>query len=134
MRVMMLLVSLFLVAPLARAQDAAAEIRAVIAGQIDAFRADDLERAFSFASPGIRRMFGSPDRFGEMVRRGYPMVRSPGMVKFSGLNERGGQNVQSVLLTDQAGALFIIDYDMILTEGGWQIDGVRLRAGRDAGA
>ena len=49
-------------------------IRSTITGQMEAFRADDFERAFTFAAPNIKRMFGSPDRFGTMVRNGYPMV------------------------------------------------------------
>jgi Domain of unknown function (DUF4864) len=136
MRVLMLLAILFggFGAPMARAQDAAADIQSVISNQIEAFRADDLEKAFSFASPMIQRMFGSPARFGQMVQEGYPMVRRPAEVKFSGLDELDGHKVQSVLMTDQDGTLFIVDYDMIQGEGGWQINGVRVRKAGDASA
>jgi len=34
-------------------------IQAVISAQFDAFRADDVEAAFDFASPGIQRIFRS---------------------------------------------------------------------------
>ena len=54
----------------------------MISEQIDALRADDFATAFTFASPGIQRMFGSPARFGAMVREGYPMVRRPRDVRF----------------------------------------------------
>ena len=84
----------------ARAEDPAAAIRQVISEQIEAFEADDFETAFSFASPGIREMFGTPGRFGEMVREGYPMVWRPGEVRFSDLAERDGRTVQRVLVTD----------------------------------
>ena len=58
----------------ARAEDAAGAIRQVISDQIAAFQADDFATAFTFASPGIRAIFGTPGRFGAMVRGGYPMI------------------------------------------------------------
>ncbi len=133
-----LLVALTLVTAIAwspaRSQDAAAAIRGVISDQIAAFRADDFETAFGFASPAIRRMFGAPDRFGEMVRRGYPMVWRPADVRFSTLAERDGALIQSVLVTDRAGTLHILDYEMIRGEDGWRINGVWLRPPAGAGA
>lgn len=59
-----------------------AAIRGVIGSQLDAFEADDVDRAFGFASNGIRGMFGTPERFGQMVREGYPMVWRPGEVRY----------------------------------------------------
>lgn len=118
----------------ARAQEANADIEAVISSQIEAFRADDFETAFSFASPTIRRMFGDPDRFGEMVQNGYPMVWRPRDVRFSGVETRDGRTVQSVVVTDQAGAPHVLDYEMIEGEDGWRINGVMLRRPGDAGA
>lgn len=117
-----------------RAQDAAEAIRSVISGQIAAFRENDFERAFSFASPSIRRMFGNPTSFGSMVRHGYPMVWRPADVRFSGLRQEDGRTVQSVLVTDQEGALYVMDYEMVQGDGGWQIDGVTVRRAGDAGA
>ncbi len=118
----------------AGAQDAEADIQAVISGQIEAFKADDFETAFSFASPTIKRMFGSPARFGAMVQTGYPMVWRPAQVRFSGVQTRGGRTIQSVVVTDQSGALYVLDYEMIAVDGGWQIDGVTVRRTGDAGA
>ncbi len=116
----------------ARGQEA--EMQSVISRQIEAFEADDLAAAFGFASPGIQRMFGSPERFGEMVREGYPMVWRPGALRFSGLEAEGGRMVQGVLVTDRSGAVFLLDYHMVEGEGGWLIDGVTLRRAGDAGA
>lgn len=118
----------------ARAQDAGADIQAVISGQIEAFKVDDFETAFSFASPSIKRMFGDPDRFGAMVQSGYPMVWRPAEVRFSGLETTGGRTIQSVVVTDSAGALHVLDYEMIPADSGWQINGVTLRRTGDAGA
>jgi hypothetical protein len=115
----------------ARAQDA--DIRSVISSQIEAFKADDFETAFGFASPGIKRMFGTPDRFGQMVRSGYPMVWRPAEVRFGALETRGGRQVQPVLVTDASGAVYVLDYEMIEMADGWRIDGVTLRRG-DLGA
>ena len=118
----------------ARAQDAADAIRRVISDQIAAFEADDFATAFTFASPGIQHMFGSADRFGQMVRQGYPMVWHPGGVRFAGLTEEGGRTLQRVFVTDAAGALHLLEYEMVPGEGGWRIDGVRLLQDGDVGA
>ncbi len=129
-----LLVAAALAASPARAQTAETDIRAVISEQIEAFKADDFDRAFTYASPTIKRMFGDSDRFGRMVRDGYPMVWRPGSLRFSGLTEKNGRTVQSVLITDEAGALYVVDYEMVTIGGDWQINGVWVRKPGDAGA
>jgi hypothetical protein len=118
----------------ARAEDAGAAIRQVIADQIEAFESDDFETAFGYASPGIREIFGTPGRFGAMVRDGYPMVWRPAAVRFSALAERGGRTLQRVLVTDRAGVLHLLEYEMVEGEQGWRIDGVRLLEEGAAGA
>jgi hypothetical protein len=117
----------------ASAQDAGQAIREVISSQIEAFGADDVDTAFGFASPGIRRLFGSPERFGDMVRSGYPMVWRPGSLRFAELREEDGRTVQVVLIVDGSGTLHVLDYEMVQGEGGWLIDGVSFRRG-DLGA
>jgi hypothetical protein len=117
-----------------RAQTADADIRAIISSQIEAFKADDFETAFSFASPTLRQMFGNPQRFGAMVQTGYPMVWRPAQVQFSRLETRGGRTVQSVIVTDGAGALHVLDYEMVAGDDGWRINGVMARRPGDAGA
>lgn len=107
--------------------DPAQEIRAVIANQIAAFAAEDFEQAFSYASPTIRQKFGSAARFGRMVQQGYPMLLRPAGIRFAGLAEQQGHSVQSVLVTDLAGKLYVVDYVMIPAGDGWQIDGVSIR-------
>ena len=64
-------------------------IEDVITSQLDAFNARNTERAFSFASPMIKRLFGTPDNFGGMVARGYPMVWDNDFVRFLDRAERG---------------------------------------------
>lgn len=119
---------------LPRAEAAESAIRKVISDQISAFLADDFETAFTYASPGIRRMFRDPDRFGRMVREGYPMVWRPADVRFTTLERREDRTVQSLMVIDERGALHVLDYDMVETERGWEIDGVRVRRPNDAGA
>ena len=119
-----LMMTLVLALP-ARADDAA--IRSVISAQIEAFLADDFETAFTHASPSIRSIFGTSERFGQMVRRGYPMVWRPAEVEFLSTERRGGRLWQDVLIRDGEGALHILEYQMIEGEDGWKINAVRLR-------
>jgi hypothetical protein len=114
--------------------DPQAAVRAVISAQIEALKVDDFERAFSFASPGIREMFGTSERFGQMVREGYPMVWRPGEVRFSDLDRRDGRTLQRMLVTDGAGALYVLEYEMVRGEDGWRIDGVRILDDEGVGA
>ncbi|MEM6441061.1 MAG: DUF4864 domain-containing protein [Pseudomonadota bacterium] len=113
---------------------AAGAIEQVIASQIDAFLRDDFEGAFAFASPGIRRFFGSSDRFGAMVRQGYPMVWRPRGWRFAELSPERGRLRQTVVLEDASGVSHVADYFMIETDDGWRIDGVTLRPKVGAGA
>jgi ketosteroid isomerase-like protein len=115
----------------ARAEDAGstaerAAIRTVIEGQIDAFRRDDAAGAFSFASPTIRRQFGTAETFLQMVRRGYRPVYRPREVEFQGLEaaEDGDGLVQRVLLIGPDGqpveALYMMQRQ---PDGSWRING-----------
>ena len=110
------------------------EVTAVIQSQIEAFLADDFATAFTFASPGIKEMFGSSDRFGLMVREGYPMVWRPAEVQYLELRTEGGYTAQRVLITDQNGASHILEYQMIPAGDGWQIAGVRILRAAGVGA
>ena len=101
-------------------------IEATIDAQIDAFLRDDFAGAFGYASPNIQGIFGSSDRFGQMVRRGYPMVWRPAEVDYEDLREIAGNLWQRVRITDQAGKVHFLDYQMIETGEGWRINGVQL--------
>lgn len=131
-----LVVALTIWAGAASAQDAApdAAIRGVIGDQITALRADDFGKAFGYASPLIRDMFGTPDTFGAMVRQGYPMVHRPADIRWLPLREQAGQTIQRVMIRDAQGRVHFLDYEMIRAETGWQINGVRLVPPEGAGA
>ncbi|KIC37649.1 hypothetical protein RA27_21095 [Ruegeria sp. ANG-R] len=111
-----------------------AEIEANISAQIQAFKADDFATAFTFASPNIQRLFGDPDNFGVMVRRGYPMVWRPADVRFLELREISGALWQKVMITDGDGRVHLLDYQMIQQEGRWKINGVQLLGNSDPSA
>ena len=103
------------------------DIEKVISNQIDAFLADDFETAFTYASPMIKDIFGTPEKFGQMVRQGYPMVWRPSEVNFLSIDRRGKELWQNVMVRDAEGALYILEYQMIPGEMGWLINAVRVR-------
>ena len=111
-----------------------AEIEATIQGQLNAFLADDFGTAFTFASPSIKGMFGTAERFGQMVQQGYPMVWRPGNARYLDLRQEQGQLFQRVMITDQAGRLFMLDYQMMPEGDDWQINGVQVLRAPAAGA
>ena len=101
-------------------------ITGTIQSQMDALMNDDFKQAFSYASPMIKQMFGTPEIFGSMVARGYPMVHRPSDIRFLELREIAGALYQKVQVRDAAGQIHILDYQMIQGENGWQINGVQL--------
>lgn len=109
----------------ARADEAA--IRSVISSQIEAFLADDFERAFEFASPTIQDIFKTPDQFGRMVREGYPMVWRPADVQFLSIDEINGVLWQTVQVQDGQGNAFLVGYQMVEGPEGWKINAVRVK-------
>ncbi len=109
-------------------------IEATIDSQIDAFLKDDFARAFSFASPGIQGLFVNHQRFGQMVRNGYPMVWRPADVRYLKLREVAGALWQRVLIRDRAGGVHLLDYQMVRIDGRWRINGVHILREPDIGA
>lgn len=102
------------------------EIAATIDAQIEAFRSDDLGRAFSHASPALRRVFRNAENFGEMVRRGYPMVLDPSDIQYLELRQKAGSLWQKVRITDASGRVHLLDYQMVNVENRWKINAVLL--------
>jgi hypothetical protein len=127
-----LLLALSLAPAALRAQDSA--ISDVIQGQISAFQADDFDTAFDYASPTIKRLFGTPERFGQMVQSGYPMVYRPAEVRMLDQRDLGSAKMQRVMIRDAQGRFHFLDYQMIPTDMGWQINGVQILAEPEVGA
>ncbi len=109
-------------------------IEATIQNQFNAFLAGDVGTAFSFAAPNIQGIFGTADNFGAMVQNGYPMVWRPADVKYLGLRTVAGGLYQKVAITDQAGALHVLEYEMVPAGDGWVIGGVQILRAPDVGA
>jgi hypothetical protein len=111
--------------PLARAD--AHQVRAVVEAQLDAFARDDAVRAFSYAAPAIREMFGDAERFMAMVRRSYAVVYRPASVAFLVADADGDEVVQPVHLTDASGALWLAVYRLQRQpDRSWRIAGCEL--------
>lgn len=123
---------LTLAAP-AGAQDVSAAdgaaIRDVIQGQVEAFRRDDGEAAFGYASPSIRRQFGTADMFMRMVREGYQPVYRPEVFDFREIVTLHGQITQTVRVVGPDGQPATAYYPMTqLPDGTWRINGCYLQA------
>src|SRR4249919_2385051 len=116
---------------LARAQAAsdadARAVRQVIEAQLAAFRRDDATRAFSYAAPGIRDSFGTPEKFMAMVREQYAVVYRPRSVSFEEPLVVGEDLVQPVRMTDGNGHAWMAIYPMAKQpDGTWRINGCHL--------
>ena len=137
MRNLILTLTLILAPLMVTAQErlpANPDIRGVIQSQMDAFSTGNVFTAWTFASPTIQQMFGSPQIFGDMVERGYPMVWQPGDVTFLGLRQQGERLVQQVQIVDPTGRGHVLDYEMVQIEGIWRISGVTILRGQSLGA
>ena len=74
----------------------ARRVRSVVQAQLDAFAAGDAARAFTYAAPAIREMFGTAERFMEMVERRYAPVIRPASVTFLVPQVMGDSAIQGV--------------------------------------
>ncbi|GAA3867524.1 DUF4864 domain-containing protein [Celeribacter arenosi] len=108
--------------PLSAMADAVTD---VISDQLGAFAARDVARAWGHASPMIQGMFGSPENFEMMVRNGYSVIWDNRGATFSERIEQDGRLRQTVVIKGEGGALQAFEYDMVETDAGWKINGVR---------
>ncbi len=112
-----------------------AAIRGVISDQLAAFVADDGERVFSHASPGIKAMFGNAATFMAMVRGRYPSVYRAQRVTFQDIIEEEGRTAQPVMVVGADGVPVLAMYSIERQPaGGWWIDGVVLLEVPNSGA
>ena len=100
------------------------EVHYTIRSQIDAFKDNDVKKAYTFAAPNIQAQFPNPDVFGLMVRNGYPIIWKPKSYKFTTFKDLGNSCIQRVLFQSFSGSLE--SYDYILEKNGevWRIAGV----------
>jgi hypothetical protein len=110
-----------------------AEINAAqstISSQIEAFKAGDNAKAFSYADPSIAMLFPNVEAFMTMVEGGYRPVQKPEQYSFGRTRELGGrQIVQEVIVTGPDGKDYMAVYQLLLqADGSWKISGVSLTA------
>jgi hypothetical protein len=106
-----------------------AAIRDIIQSQVEAFRRDDGDAAFGYASPSIRNMFGTSEIFMDMVRQGYQPVYRPKVFDFREIVTLHGQVTQKVHVVGPDGRPVTAFYPMTqLPDGSWRIDGCYLQA------
>ena len=130
--VALLLLGCAVASPAADLSEADAKaVRAVITEQLEAFARDDAARAFSLATSAIRERFGSPERFVDMVRTGYPVVYRPQSVQFEKPALIDGEVIQPVRMTDADGEAWVAFYPMQRQpDGRWRINGCQLEKAR----
>lgn len=116
----------------ARAQVDLKAAHETVLAQLDAFRRDDYDTAYTFASASIREMF---DRaaFERMVRRGYPEIarsRSASIERSAVASH--GRALLVVKIRGLDGNRVEAIYEMVREGGAWKIDGVVARVDDEA--
>ena len=100
------------------------EIKSIVNQQLKAFQNDDFEKAYSFASPTIKKMFSSPEVFRKMVIGGYQAVYRPQSIKIGSVEIIKGVATLKVYLVDPNGEFVTANYLMEKQEDGeWLIGG-----------
>jgi hypothetical protein len=101
-------------------------IKKVIGQQLAALRAGDGERAFGYASPGIRAQFGDAQRFMSMVRSGYSPLLDARYTEFLEGAVIDGVIVQPLRLIASDNTVLVALYTMERHKGAWRINGCQL--------
>jgi len=100
------------------------EVRNTISSQIEAFKENNIKKAYTFAAPNIQAQFPNPDVFGLMVRNGYPVIWRPKNFKFTKFQDLGNKFIQRVLFQSYDGSLETYDYILEKYDDLWKIAGV----------
>lgn len=104
--------------------------QSTIDSQMKAFGARDHAGAFSHAAPGLRKIFGSTERFIGMVKQGYGAIYDAKGWSFGRNRMKDGVLFQEVLITGPDGREWMALYEMQQqTDGSWKIGGVQLVPG-----
>ena len=99
-------------------------IRDVVTSQRQALVAGDSERAFAFATPALRRQYGSAEAFMRMVRSGYQALVDARYVELLEGAVIDGSTIQPLRLVMPDGTVLVALYTMERQrDGGWRIAG-----------
>ena len=100
------------------------EVHYTISSQIDAFKKNDVNEAYTFAAANIQAQFPNPDTFGLMVKNGYPTIWKPKSFKFVKFKDLGDKCIQRVLFQSYEGSIETYDYILEKNNNLWRIAGV----------
>jgi hypothetical protein len=95
--------------------------------QLEAFRRDDFDTAYSFASADIQQQFDR-QAFEQMVKGGYPEIaRSTSAAVAESILGPDGTVYVTLKIRGSNGKSIEALYELVLEEGKWKINGVRSR-------
>ena len=95
----------------------------VIYQQLGAFKINDANKAYFFASPIIKKRFESPESFMDMIKKNYEPVSNAKdffFLKSKFYNESIYHQVQII---SQSNKSYIATYSLIFTDEEWKISG-----------
>jgi len=99
-------------------------IRRTIDDQRKALKSGDAKKAFSFAAPGIREQFGTPEGFLAMVRDGYGALLAARYAEFLEGAVIDGAVIQPLRLVAPDNSVLVALYTMEKQKDGrWRISG-----------
>ena len=102
-------------------------IRAVVEAQLAALKAGDGARAMTYATPGIRVQFGTPENFLQMVRTSYAALLDARHTQFLEGAVIDGATIQPLRLVLPDETVQVALYRMQREPGGaWRIAGCAL--------
>lgn len=99
------------------------DVLAVIEGQLAAFRAEDVPKAYGFASRALRRQAALPV-FSQMVQFGYPEIWANTRAEFGLVRDDGVRATTTARIYAKDGKSATYDYVLVSEEKGWRIAGV----------
>ncbi len=119
---------IFLLAPVKAESADQQAFQTVISGQLEAFKKDDYQTAYSFAAPIVKGIFPNVDTFMEMVKRGYGPIYKNSKYVFTELKtDTLGRPAQHVIITASDGKRYEAVYAMQQQpDGSWKIAGVQM--------
>lgn len=102
-------------------------IKLVIQAQLNAFQADDNDKAYEYSSPAVKEIFPDVQKFIEMVKTGYKPVYRPKSVEFKELIPDDVLPIQHLIIIGPDGRVWDAYYAMMRQEGDmWKVAGVKL--------
>ncbi|MGA8447922.1 MAG: DUF4864 domain-containing protein [Roseiarcus sp.] len=114
-------------------ESAAANSRATIERQFEAFARDDAEAAYALADQTIKQMFVDPDHFLAMVRDRYAPVYRHRSVEFGDFAESGDEASLTATLVDNDNVVWTALYSLRReANGDWLISGCVLEKAEES--